>query len=61
MSLGSDPEQYVRDNRETLLRVIRHGDDEFTRGLAIAALVKYGPDPSLESVKRDLERMEGPA
>lgn len=61
MSAVDDPEAYVRNNRETLLRVIRHGDDAFTRGLAIAALVKYGPDPSLETVKQDLERMEGSA
>lgn len=58
MSAVEDPERYVRNNRETLLQVIRHGDDEFTRGLAIAALVKYGPDPSLATVKQDIERME---
>lgn len=55
----TDPETYVRENRETILRVIRHGDDEFTRALAIAALVKYGPDPDVEQVKADIDRMEG--
>lgn len=43
-----DPETYVRKNRDSLIRVIRHGDDPFTRGLAIAALIEYGPDPSVD-------------
>jgi hypothetical protein len=55
---GTNPEQWVRENRETLLRVIRHGDDSFTRGLAIAALVKYGPDPSMDQVIDDIRRIE---
>lgn len=57
----NDPEEYVRENRETILRVIRHGDDEFTRGLAIAALIEYGPDPSMDQVIEDIQRMEGSA
>lgn len=53
-----DPETYVRNNRDRLLRVIRHGDDHFTQGLAIAALIEYGPDPSMEQVIEDIRRME---
>lgn len=56
-----DPETYVRENRDVLLRVIRHGDDSFTRGLAIAALMEFGPDPSMDQVIEDIQRMEGSA
>lgn len=59
--MESDPEEYVRENRDVLLRVIRHGDDEFTRGLAIAALMEYGPDPTMDTVVDDIRRMEGSA
>lgn len=62
MSTSSiDPDEYVRENRDLLLRVIRNGDDPFTRGLAIAALVEYGPDPSMDQVIDDIKRMEGGA
>ena len=56
--MSPDPETFVRENYDTILRVIRHGDDEFTRALALAVLVEYGPNPSMDDIRTDLERME---
>lgn len=54
---ASHPERFVRRNRETLLRVIKHGDDAFVRALAIAALVEFGDDPTRDQIVRDLEQV----
>jgi len=51
-----DPDEYVRKNRDTLVRIIKHGNDDFVRSLALAALVEYGDDPDIEKVRRELER-----
>lgn len=51
------PERFVRQNRETLLRVIRHGDDEFVRALAIAVLVEYGDNPTRDQIIREVEQI----
>jgi hypothetical protein len=51
-----DPDEFVRNNRETLVRIIKHGNDDFVRALALAALVEYGYDPDLEKVQRELEK-----
>lgn len=51
-----DPDEYVRNNRDTLVRIIKHGNDDFVRSLALAALVEYGDDPDIEKVRRELEK-----
>ena len=64
MADSVDPEMYVRKHRETLVEIIKHGNDEFVRALALAALVEFGDDPDIEAVQRDLARLteqEGPA
>lgn len=53
-----DPDEYVRENRETLVKIIKHGNDEFVRALALAALVEFGGDPDIEQVRRELDRAE---
>lgn len=53
-----DPDEYVRANRETLVKIIKHGNDEFVRALALAALVEYGGEPDIERVRRELDRAE---
>lgn len=50
-----DPDEYVRNNRESLVAIIKHGNDDFVRSLALAALVEYGGDPDIEKVRRELE------
>lgn len=57
-STDPTPDEYVRENRETLVRVIKHGNDDFVRALALAALVEYGGEPDREAVKRDLDRLD---
>jgi len=52
-----DPDEYVRNNREALVEIIKHGNDPFIRSLALAALVEYGDDPDIEKVRRELERV----
>lgn len=58
MTIINDPEQWVRENRDSLLRVIRHGDDSFTRALAVSVLMEYGPDPSMDQVIDDIKQLE---
>jgi len=52
-----DPDEYVRENRETLVRVIKHGDDGFVRAMAMAALVRYGDEPAIHDVEHELEQV----
>lgn len=62
--MKTEPETYVRENRETLVDVIKHGNDDFVRALAMAALIEYGGEPELEQVRRELDRaaeLEGSA
>jgi len=59
---NDDLDEYVRENRATLVRIIKHGNDDFVRSLALAAVVEYGGEPELEKVRRELDRaveMEG--
>lgn len=53
---NGDPDQFVGNNRETLVRIVKHGDDRFVRALAMNALVLYGSNPDLEDVEREIQR-----
>jgi hypothetical protein len=55
---NTDPDRYVRENRETLVKIIKHGNDDFVRALALAALVEYGGDPAVEQLRHELDRIE---
>ena len=52
----TDPDDYVRQNAETLVEIIKHGTDPFVRSLALAALVEFGDEPDLERVRHELDR-----
>lgn len=52
----TDPDQYVRENRDALVKIIKHGTDNFVRAFALAALVEYGDEPDIEHVRRELDR-----
>lgn len=54
----TDPDEYVRENRETLAKVIKHGNDDFVRALAMAAIVEYGGDPALEKIRQELDQAD---
>ena len=55
MSTGS-PDEYVQENQDVLVKIIKHGTDDFVRAFALAALVEYGEEPDIERVRRELER-----
>lgn len=61
MGKPTDPEQYVNANEDTLVRIIKHSSNDFPRALALAALVEYGDDATVESVVTDLERLRDSA
>lgn len=52
----ADPEAYVREHRDDLIEIIKHGDDAFVRGLALAAIIEYGEDPDVEDLIVEIER-----
>lgn len=51
-----EPKQYVRENQDTIKKIIRHGDDRFVRALCLAALVRYGDDPNVEDLVDEVRR-----
>jgi hypothetical protein len=53
-----NPHEYVAENRETLVRIVRHGDDQFVRALALAALVEFGDDPDPETIIAEIETLQ---
>jgi len=57
MGQSTDPEQYVNTNEDKLVRIIKHSSNDFPRALALAALIEYGDDATIESVATDLERL----
>jgi len=48
-------EEYVKQNRDALTRVLKHGNDNFARGCALAALTRGGEAEDIEQVKQQLE------
>ena len=58
MSKSPDPDQYVNENSEELTRIIKHSSNTFPRALALAALVEYGDEPTIETITEDLERLQ---
>lgn len=54
MNENPDPDDYVYENQETLVKIIKHGNDDFVRALSMAALVEYGGDPELQKVRMNL-------
>ena len=58
MSTTQDPDTYVRENKDRLRRIVKHGDDEWVRAMALAALVKYGDQPDVDQLRSEIDRME---
>ena len=48
---------YVRENRETLAYVLKHGEDETVRSLALAVLLRGSTERDREVVKREIDRL----
>lgn len=53
-----DPDTYVRENKEQLRRVVKHGDSKWARAMALAALVEYGDDPDIDRLRHEIDTME---
>lgn len=51
------PKEYVQQNKQTLVRLLKHSNDDFVRALALAAIVEFGEDATLESIEADLDRL----
>jgi len=49
--------RYVRENRDLLSRVLRHGDTE-ARSYALALLANGGTDEDIEEVRRELGKLQ---
>ena len=53
---SNSPDEYVQENQDTLVKIIKHGTDDFVRAFARAAHVEYGEEPDIEHVRRELDR-----
>jgi predicted Zn-ribbon and HTH transcriptional regulator len=51
----ADPEQFVEENREQILTLIRRSDDPFTRAAAWTLLDRYTPDNELDDIEAELK------
>lgn len=49
-----DPEEYVRENREKVVAIIKNSDDAFTRACAWTLLDRYTPDREVEELEEEL-------
>jgi len=50
-----DPEEYVAENREKILTIIRRSDDPFARACAWVLLDRYTPDKDLAELEKELQ------
>lgn len=50
--------KYVRENRETIIKVLQQGDDEFARACAWALLDAAGDPPEINELVEERERLE---
>lgn len=55
---SNSPEEYVREHRDQLERLIRESNNTFVRALALAAFVEYGPDVTISSLEEDIRRLK---
>ncbi len=50
-----NPEEFVRENQERILAVIRRTEDPFMRACAWALLDRFTPNQSLEEIREELD------
>lgn len=53
-----NPSEYVRENKDQLLKIIKHSNDVFVRSLCLAALVEYGADPRIDDIIDELRAIK---
>ncbi|WP_336361816.1 hypothetical protein [Haladaptatus sp. ZSTT2] len=49
---------YVRENKDDLVHILRHGSNVDVRAYAYAVLKRYGSKRDFEEVRRELDRVE---
>jgi predicted Zn-ribbon and HTH transcriptional regulator len=49
-----EPEEYVEENREKILTIIRRSDDPFARASAWVLLDRHTPDKSVDELQEEL-------
>lgn len=55
---NAEVRKYVQENREELAYVLKHGQDETVRGLALAILMRGSDERDRELVKREIDQLE---
>ena len=58
MAHKPNPETVVNDNADTLAEIIKHSSNTFTRALALAAIVEYGDEPTVDTVVTEVEKLK---
>jgi hypothetical protein len=53
-----DIETYVRENRDQIVKILRHSSDRFSRACAWTLLDRGLPDPELAELQRELELLQ---
>lgn len=56
--MKQEPAEYVKKNEETLLDLIKHSQNDFVRSLALAAILEFGEDPTVDAIVDDLRKIE---
>lgn len=57
-SSDSEVRKFVQENREKLAYVLKYGQDETVRGLALAVLIRGSDERDREVVKREIDQLE---
>lgn len=53
-----DPEEFVKENRERIVEIIRQSDDVFARACAWMLLDRYTPDMDAEELRREFDEVD---
>ncbi|MDJ1433546.1 hypothetical protein [Halostagnicola sp. A-GB9-2] len=49
--------EWVKENRDMLVRILRHGTDGYARACAWALLDRGASDPELEQIENELDAL----
>jgi len=54
----NDPQTYVQEKQDTIIEVVKYGSDNYVRALCLAALIKYGEDPDIDRLKKEIAHLD---
>lgn len=55
---AAEAEAYVREHNEALIELVKFSNDKFLRALALAAIVEFGDEPTVESLRREVDKID---